>query len=71
MSFRFDEVSMLESNLRDLQLEFQKTRSQQAAAPATNNTEDHTRYESFNLQQSESAENIPHKVGYNLNQLCI
>ena len=54
--FRFDEVSMLESNLRELQVEYKRTRDQEqkeAAAAAH-----HTQYESFNLHQSDSSENL-------------
>lgn len=46
---------MLESNLQELQVEYKRTRTLQAAA-------NHTQYESFNLHKSESSENI-HEQG--------
>jgi len=69
---RFDEVSMLESNLRDLQVEFKKNRSQAVSNTPTRENSNHNHYESFNLDKSESSEqlqarvSLPTKAGSNL-----
>ena len=60
---------MLESNLRELQVEYKRTRDQEhratatvaassAAGAAATAAANHTQYESFNLHQSDSSENL-------------
>jgi len=57
LKLRFDEVAMLELNLRELQTEYK--RGKEAQAEEESRKQRHTQYESFNITGSDSWENLP------------